>query len=809
MQTAADLASQYAAALAAHGRGDCALAAQLYRAVVALAPAFAEGHCNLGTALLRLQRPEEAVASYRAALDADPFLDGAHGPLGMALSVLGAHGEAQGHLEIALESDPADADLNFHLAESLNAQGLAEAAFERYEKALAAAPDHELAATAFGGALRSAGKPHRSIAVLRAALERLPDSFQLRFQFAASLLEAERDAEALPILEQLVAQSDQPSVVNNLALAQARSGDGRKAVRTIRALLERLPDYAGGWNTLGMLHFNLGDEHDAARAFEKATECAPDEPDGYVNLAGCLIQRRDRMGALRCLERATVLCGPQPLKLLAIAEQFATLDEVKPSLPLYRRVLELDPANRQAASRLLHLTLASCDWSDYDGLVGQTLARVKAAMAEGRPLPYVIFNLLALPVTHEFVQAAARHQAETIRTEAEAQDPGAPAFVHARRRRPRIRVGYLLPYTYFHSMPLVLQEIARGHDRDDFEVNGYCISRDLGTPFSQGFRAVFDRFRDLAGANRRAAARAIHEDGVDILIDTTGHTPISCLPVMALRPAPVQAHAIGFGLSTGADYIDYLVSDRAFIPPEEKACVREALVYMPDCFLPAFAQPQEADQLGRGFWRLPEDGVVFANFNEPVKFEPRLFDLWMRILKGAPGSVLWLGSWHRVTAEALRREAARRGVDPERIVFAPIVKHHAHTRRLPLADVALDNLSHGGGITTIDALSGGVPVLTLRGATPQTRLGATLCQAARFPDLIVDTVEQYEAAAIALAQDPARRAALRAKLLANRATAPLFDIDRYRHHLESAYRTMWTRWLSGEPPATFDVAPLS
>jgi len=809
MQAAADLASLYAAALDAHAGGDSARAVQLYRDVVAVVPSFAEAHCNLGTALLTLQRPQEAVASYRAALEADPFLAGAHGPLGMALSVLGAHREAQGHLEIALDDDAGNADFNFHLAESLGALGQQVASFERYEATLAAAPEHEMAAMAYGAALRGAGKPHRSVAVLTAALARLPDSFELRFQLAASLLEADRDAEALPILEQLADVSDQPSIVNNLALAQARSGEGRKAIVTIRTLLERTPGYAGGWNTLGTLHFNLGDEHDAVRAFEKAIECAPEEVDGYVNLAGCLIQRRDRMGALRCLERATVLCGPHPHRLLAIAEQFATLDEVKPSLPLYRRVLELEPTNRQAASRLLHLTLASCDWSDYDGLVGQTLARVKEAMAEGRPLPYVIFNLLALPVTHEFVQAAARHQAETIRAEAEAQDPGAPAFVHARRGRPRIRVGYLLPYTYFHSMPLVLQELARGHGRDDFEVYGYCISRDLGTPFSQGFRAAFDRFRDLAGSNRRASARAIHEDEIDILVDTTGHTPISCLPVMALRPAPVQAHAIGFGLSTGADYIDYLVSDRAFIPPEEKACVREALVYMPDCFLPAFAQPQETDQLGRAFWNLPEDGAVFANFNEPVKFEPRLFDLWMRILSGAPGSVLWLGSWHRITAETLRREAARRGVDPERIVFAPIVRHHAHTRRLPLADVALDNLSHGGGITTIDALSGGVPVLTLRGTTPQTRLGATLCQAARFPDLIVDDIEQYEAAAIALAHDPARRAALRAKLLANRATAPLFDIGRYRHHLESAYRTMWTRWLAGDPPTTFDVKPLS
>jgi predicted O-linked N-acetylglucosamine transferase (SPINDLY family) len=357
-------------------------------------------------------------------------------------------------------------------------------------------------------------------------------------------------------------------------------------------------------------------------------------------------------------------------------------------------------------------------------------------------------------------------------------------------------------------MPLVLKEIVQRHDRSRFEVFGYSVTRSDGTPFCADFRGVFDRFSDVSGANAHAAARLIHEEGVDVLVDTTGQTPISCLSIMSLRPAPVQAHAIGFGLSTGADYIDYLISDRTFMPPEAQRWCTERLVYMPDCFLPAFLQPAERGRDARAEHGLPQDGVVFMNFNEAVKFEPRMFDVWMNVLRAVPGAVLWLGTWHRPVRENLRREAEARGVAGERLVFAKIVPHARHARRIRLADLALDNLHHGGGVTSIDALSAGVPLLTLRGAAPQSRLGATLSQAAGFPDLIVDSLEAYERTAIELARDPARRLQLRAKLDAARAAAPLFDIDRYRKHLEQAYETMWSRRLAGEPPASFDVRPM-
>jgi protein O-GlcNAc transferase len=874
MQAAAEFTSHYAAALREHAAGSYERAVEHYRAALTILPGHAEAHVNLGTALLSLERPDQAIACYRAALESDPFLDGVHGPLGMALSATGAHADACAFIELALAAESENADLHFYLAESRFALGRYADAAASYRSAFAAAPGHVDAARGAGVALHEAGDLASALDWLNEARRLRPDDVEIAFQLGRALLSAECFEDALPLLNELVQRSDEPGIANNLALAQEKTGDVVGAVATLHSALQRNPDHANAWNTLGCLVSCLDRERfaraawaraetlepsdeqraplaesdptdnprymlrelaqlrfavesqpeDAAAwralsarilsfdclraaryALDRAIALAPDEPEGWVNLANVHLHARDNAAALVATRRALAVCPPQPTRLLAVANQFETLQAIESALVLYRQVLEIDPANRKAASRILHLTLGNCDWSDYDGLVARTLQRVRDDIAADRQLSYVIFNLLALPVQHAFVDEVARHQSARLAADTRAQAPHAAPFVHPPRSGKRIRIGYLLPYTFFHSMPLVLKEIVERHDRDRFEVLGYSITRSDGTPFCAEFRSVFDRFSDVTGANAHAAARLIHEDGVDILIDTTGQTPISCLPIMSLRPAPLQAHAIGFGLSTGADYIDYLISDRTFMPPGAQKRCSERLVYMPDCFLPAFLRPPEQGEDTRRAHGLPKDGVVFMNFNEAVKFEPRMFGVWMNILRAVPESVLWLGIWHRPVRENLMREAEARGVSGNRLVFAKIVSHSKHARRIALADLALDNLHHGGGVTSIDALSAGVPLLTLRGPTPQSRLGATISQAAGFPDLIVDSLEAYERVAIELALNPARRKQLRAKLVAARAAAPLFDIDRYRRSLEQAYEAMWARHAAGFPPAGFDV----
>ena len=280
------------------------------------------------------------------------------------------------------------------------------------------------------------------------------------------------------------------------------------------------------------------------------------------------------------------------------------------------------------------------------------------------------------------------------------------------------------------------------------------------------------------------------------------------MPILAARPAPIQAHAFGYSITTGADYVDYLVSNRIYVTEADAALCPEAPLYLRETFMPTIRANIAPDRPHRRTLDLPGHGQVLANFNHPCKFEPVMFEVWMRLLDALPDAVLWLGNWMPATRDNRRREAASHGVAPERLVFANIVDHDQHLARLAVADLALDNLRHGGGITTMDALWVGLPVVSVRGETPASRLGATLLNAAGARELVTDSLEDYARLALTLARDPARRAALRACLLAARDTALLFDTARFHRHLETGYEMMVALGRQGLPPTTLSVPAL-
>jgi protein O-GlcNAc transferase len=204
---------------------------------------------------------------------------------------------------------------------------------------------------------------------------------------------------------------------------------------------------------------------------------------------------------------------------------------------------------------------------------------------------------------------------------------------------------------------------------------------------------------------------------------------------------------------------------------------------------------------------LPETGFVFCSFNNHYKIIPPVFDVWMRLLRRVAGSVLWLLADDPAAARNLRRNAEKRSVDPDRLVFAPRIKLDDHLARHRLADCFLDTLPYNAHATASDALWAGLPVVTCAGSSFAARVAASLLNALGLPELITDKLEDYESLALRLALDPPLLAAIKAKLARSRATFPLFDTDRCRRHIESAYKTMWERYQRGEPPASFAVAP--
>jgi protein O-GlcNAc transferase len=436
-----------------------------------------------------------------------------------------------------------------------------------------------------------------------------------------------------------------------------------------------------------------------------------------------------------------------------------------------------------------------CDWRQSERLTRDLVEGVRAGKPVVTPL-----NFLAIADSPADQRACAAVYARD-------QYPAtAPLWGGERYRHDRIRVAYLSADFRDHPVAWLIAELIERHDRAAFEVHGISFGPDSPGPMRKRLEAVFDHFIDVRAKRDNEVAASLREAEIDIVVDLMGYTQHSRPGIMARRPAPVQVNYLGCPATMGVDFIDYILADRFVIPESQQAHYSEKVVYLPDTFQSNDTQRKIAERAPtRAEVGLPERGFVFCCFNNNYKITPEFFGAWMRVLKRVEGSVLWLLARDAVTAENLRREAQARDMAPERLVFAPRVRQELYLARYRAADLFLDTLPFNAGTTASDALWAGLPVLTCAGNAFAGRMAGSLLNAIGLPELITHTLPDYEALAVKLATEPQLLRGLKERLAANRLTAPLFDIERFRRHVEAAYRTMWETTQRGEPPRSFSV----
>lgn len=447
-----------------------------------------------------------------------------------------------------------------------------------------------------------------------------------------------------------------------------------------------------------------------------------------------------------------------------------------------------------------------CEWEDFD----TWLPRIHADLDNPHAAVWPPFHLLSLPGMDAAGQRRCadrwltRRMAETADARQAAR--GTLDATRARTAAEPLRIGYLSGDFHQHATALLLIESLEAHDPRRFELHAYSHGPASDGEMRHRLQAAFAGFHDISGMGDEQAARQIHADGIDILVDLKGYTASSRSMLLAWRPAPVLVSFLGYPGTLGGAHADYLISDRRVTPQSASADYSEALACLPHSYqpharhVPAQTAPTRAD------CGLPEAGVVLCCFNQPWKFSPEIFDVWCRILRRVPDSVLWLLD-DECARGNLRQEVFARGIDPQRLVFAPDAAQPEHLARVPLADLMLDTWPYNAHTTASDALGAGVPLVTLRGDTFAGRVAESLLHAVGLTGLVTDSSQAYEDLAVALATDPARLHTLRARLGELLPAAALFDVPAYTRDLESLYDRMWARHQTGLPPQAIDLNP--
>lgn len=706
-------------------------------------------------------------------------------------------------------------------------------------EALKIEPENAAAMRDLGHVMHLVGDPDKAVKTLEASLILDPSDWRTALHLGNVHYQGRRYEEARKYFEtadQLVPGQFECRL--NMGLCCQQIGRTDEAEEMLTALAAEFPDRPEVHNAVGLVYYSRGLYDQAITKFESALEIKPEDPEALVQLAVAVMESGDSEKALGMTEKVIALVPELGFAHRVRAQAFSNLsrhDEAivevqkavrlvqtgdvgtlmtmagicdragkrEESLAAYRLLLRHDPDNAFAMTRSVDLKLTLCQWADYGEYIAELLASIEGVIQNREPLNLCVQDLQNLPISWPALAGAAKRSAETVEENVHEERKKVNFSFEERLTRwrsgdrRRLRVGWALPYTFFQSFPMLLMSVVERMDRQHFEVVGYSI-RPGDTEFDRRYRGTFDSFRDIPLSSPAVAAQTIYDDQIDVLIDVTGHTSINCQPIMAMRSAPVQAHMLGYGITTGSDYIDYLVTDPVWMQPRYREHCTESMVYLPDSWFVGY-HPTVADAtFTRAEFGLPEEGFVYCSFNQPFKFEPTIFDIWMRMLKRVDGSVLWLGDWDEATRRNLKNEAEARGIDHGRVVFSDIVQHSAHLARLKLADLMVDTRFHGGGATTIDALWAGLPILTFGGDLPTSGNGTSMAHAIGVPEMAVDSLAAYEETGVELANDPKRYQTLREAVNRNRVTHPLFDRERYTRHLEHGILQMWEQTLAGK-----------
>jgi len=749
------------AGVACSGMGLSAEALEIYDRAIRLNPRDCDLHINRAIALEQLGRAEEALASCDTALALQPGSAASYLIRGMALRRLRRVDEALVSYEKAIGLQPNWPEAHYNRGNLLLDIERFEEAVASYDAALRFRPTYPVALTNRGNALRRLKRTLEALRCYDEALALQPGSAEAHSNRGAVLQELGRSVEALSSCAEAVR-------------LQPASAEIRYNLGSVLQDLQRLDD--------------------AVSCYDEAIRLAPDHAQAHANRGGALRALAKFDEALASYDAALALSPEDVAARYGRALALDDLRRIDEAIDAYRQVLALDPDHAAARAQLLFQQAFVCDWSDEEAAGDLAWLGIDTDAVS----PFTLLALEDEPLRQ--LARARKWVAEKYRAPVLPLGAMAPS--------PVIRVGYFSADFHNHATMHLMAKLLESHDRSRFEIHAFSYGSTRDSFSERAARAV-DRFHEVAGLSDMEIAALARQQRIDIAVDLKGFTHEMRLGIFSHRAAPVQIAFLGYPGSSGAPFIDYIVADDVVIPERSHHLYSEKVISLPGSYqVNDDGREIAARHFDRAELGLPERGFVFCSFNANYKIRPAEFDIWMRLLDRVEGSVLWLLADNIWAKANLRAEAVARGIDPDRLVFAERMPAADHLARHRCADLFLDSFNCNAHTTASDALWAGLPIITRAGESFASRVAASLLTAVDLPDLIVDSADDYEALAFALATDPVRLAALRGRLERARDTSLLFDSRAFARHLESAYAIAHRRHLDGKGPAPFKVPPI-
>lgn len=772
--------------------GDAAGAARLATEFVAQHPDLPIGWIVLGSAAAHAGDDARAIPAYGRALELSPDDHGTLNNLGNVLQRAGRLDEAVHCYERAIALRGDIADIHANLARLELVRGRPHAAVAAWRRVLALRDDPPSLA-GLGHALAATGALDEAIAVYVRVLKARPDMAEVFHRLGLALALCDRLDEAAACLERAAHLLPRDAdVLDALADVRRRLGHEADAIALVGRALAIDPARAETWCTLGNLLARAERRDEARAAYDRALALQPGYAHAHANLGNLHRATGDAAAAAECYRRALAIDASLADVHASLGQLHADAGGLDMAVACLEAALAHDPAHGGAAAMLLHVRQQMCDWND-----AANWAQTASRLAEAGVPP---FSLLAA-IDDPALQRRASERWAAASPDLPVRQPAIPAAPAA-----RLRIGYFSADFHDHATVHLMGPLLEAHDRSRFEVLAFSYGPDIEDAGRSRVRGAVDRFIACGSLGDRALAERARAERLDIAIDCKGYTAGARLAPFAARIAPVQISYLGYPGTLASGGFDYIVADRTVVPPVHRAHYAEALIQLPHCYQPNRLDPVDAPATRRADHGLPDDGLVLCSFNNSFKIGPREFAIWMDVLAHTPHSVLWLLGPNRWAIDNLRAAAARHGVAPDRLVFAPRVSRAAHLERHTHADLFCDSFAYNAHTTASDALAMGVPLVTRIGAQFAARVSASLLGAVGLDALVCTDDAAYAALIATLAADRDRLADVRARLLAARAGSALFDCAAYARAFEAGLLAAHRAACAGRVPEDIAIA---
>jgi predicted O-linked N-acetylglucosamine transferase (SPINDLY family) len=728
---------------------------------VELEPRSLKAHLNRAVVLQAQQRFEEAEAGYRRAIVLDPGSAVARNNLGNTCWRLNRLDEAIENYDKAIALKPDFPNAWYNRGMVLGQLGRHEEALGNHERALALDPRFADAWNGQGSALRALGRLTEALDSFDRALVINPNFVAALNNRGNALRALERPLEALDSYDKALAiDPNYVEALNGRGSILSGLRDFDQAIASFKRALAIRPGYAEAFANLGTTRSDLDETEEALSDFDRALALAPELMEALVGRGHALHRLKRISEALACGERALSL-DPKSYRAFAlIGHCLANLGRIDEAIARFDDALAIKPDFAEAIS----LKIFVLDFAAGAGFVEQRDAR----------------NMW-------WEQVGSKIAAQPREPHHNVRDP-----------QRRLVVGYVSGDFREHSAARAFKPVLQYADKALFETVCYSCSpvRDRMT---EEFWRMAGRWRDVSQWSDDRLAEQIRQDGVDILVDLSGHTNGHRLSVFARKPAPIQVHGWGHGTPPGLPTIDYVFSDPVTIPLQVRGLFHEEICDLP-CMLTL--EPLSEDILRGELPALANGFVTFGVFNRISKISDPAVEVWAQVLDRLPRSKLLVKD-HAIDDALVRDQLlarfARYGVSSERIDLLGATSRPDHLSALNKVDIALDPFPQNGGVSTWEALQMGVPVVATLGNTLSSRVAGAILSAIGMTDWVAENASDYLEIAVAKAANVEELSRLRRALPGRITASAAGNPAAYADEVAKAYRGMWQRYCAFAP----------